>query len=307
MKILITGGSGFLGRHLGVALKNLGHDVYLSGRNNKQNHYAGNITDLPVFPLDITSIESVRDSVNIIKPDTIIHAAATKFVDLSEKFPLECIDVNIVGSMNVARVAIDKGIKNVIGISTDKASPPVANIYGLSKATMEKMFTSLNGNTKFACVRYGNVVWSTGSIFPLWEKMFNDTGVIKSTGPKMRRYFFSVDNAVDLVIRALDNINTVQGKVLSMDMKSAQISSILDVWVEHGGIWQQIEGRPGDRIDEYLIGPEEVEFTEKTELGYVIHRNKITNHIPTWVSSLTSEKLNKEEIQNLINNKPKYA
>lgn len=309
MKILITGGSGFLGRHLGVALKDLNNEVWLSGRNNKQNQYAFASTGLQVYPLDVSNIESVRDAVNYIKPDTIIHAAATKFVDLSEKFPLECVDVNILGSMNVARVAIDKNIKTVIGISTDKASPPIANLYGLTKAAMEKMYLSLNNNTKFACVRYGNVVWSTGSVFPLWERMLKDNGIISTTGPHMRRFFFSVDDAVRLVVRTLYNIEFTQGTIVSTKMKSAQIADILNIWTElYGGVWAQVNGRPGDRDDEFLISKEEVPFTESVENDYLIHKQKMSGKcIDGPISSLNTERLSKEEIISLIKNKPKYA
>ena len=166
--ILITGGSGFLGIHLANKLKKK-FKVTLAGRNNKQNFFATKKTICEVLPMDVSSIESVRDAINYAKPNIIIHAAATKFVDLSEKYPLECIDINITGSTNIARVAIDKKIESVIGISTDKASPPIRNIYGMSKSLMEKIFVSLSDThkTKFSCVRYGNVAWSTGSVLPV--------------------------------------------------------------------------------------------------------------------------------------------
>ncbi len=187
-KILITGGSGYLGRNLAKKLKNK-YRIYLGSRNNQRNDLAKNETGCEAFPLDVANINSVIDAVNYVKPDIIIHAAATKFVDLSEKYPLECHDVNILGSANIARVAIDKKIKGVIGISTDKASPPVKNIYGMSKAVMEKLFISLSNNhkTKFTCVRYGNVTWSTGSVLPIWSKMFKKNKTILTTGPYMRR------------------------------------------------------------------------------------------------------------------------
>jgi len=133
--ILITGGTGFLGIRLALELKKE-YNVVLAARDNKRNLLAQNITGCNVIPMDIVNIESVRDAVVSTKPDIIIHAAATKFVDLAEEQPMECIDVNVIGSQNVARVAVDKNVSVVIGISTDKASPPVRNIYGLSKAIM---------------------------------------------------------------------------------------------------------------------------------------------------------------------------
>jgi UDP-N-acetylglucosamine 4,6-dehydratase/5-epimerase len=186
--ILVTGGTGFLGKRLGLALRHE-HNVFLAGRNNKQNCQTRDFTGCEVLPMDVTSIESVRDMVVYTKPDIIIHAAATKFVDLAERQPMECIDVNVVGSQNVARVAMDKNVDAVIGISTDKASPPIRNTYGMSKALMERLFCACNGRTatKFLCVRYGNVAWSTGSVLPIWKSMHDKTGVIGTTGPEMRR------------------------------------------------------------------------------------------------------------------------
>ena len=145
--------------------------------------------------------------------------------------------MNVLGSQNIARVAIDQDVDTVIGISTDKASPPVRNIYGLSKALMEKMYCSLDENSKtdFACVRYGNVAWSTGSVLPIWKKMHEETGVIGTTGPEMRRFFFTVDEAVKLVLVALKKIDDVHGKVLSRKMKAAQIEDILKIWTKHNG------------------------------------------------------------------------
>lgn len=169
--ILITGGTGFLGRNLALKLKNE-YRVILTGRNNKQNLFASKYTGCQVAPLDITNIESVRDVFVEFKPDIVIHAAATKFVDLAEKYPMECVDVNVLGSQNVARVAVEREITTVVGISTDKAAPPVRNIYGMSKSIMERIFCAMDGktSTKFTAVRYGNVAWSTGSVLPIWKK-----------------------------------------------------------------------------------------------------------------------------------------
>jgi UDP-N-acetylglucosamine 4,6-dehydratase/5-epimerase len=309
--VLITGGTGFLGKRLGLALKNE-YRVILAGRNNKQNFTAQKFTGCEVLPLDITNIEAVRDIVNETKPDIIIHAAATKFVDLAEKQPMECVDVNVLGSQNIARVAIDKDIDIVIGISTDKASPPVRNTYGLSKALMERVFCSMNGKkkTRFTCVRYGNVAWSTGSVLTIWNKMIKETGVIGTTGPEMRRFFFTVDEAVRLVLAALYNIDIVEGKVLSMKMKAAQIQDILRVWTENnGGKWEQIEGRPGERLDEYLIGDAELPFTRELTIDGITHylisfNEKVKSPLELGLSSANTDKLTDEEILRLINNPP---
>jgi len=309
--ILVTGGTGFLGRHLALLLKK-NNKVILTGRNNKQNFLAGNITGCPVMPMDVSSIESVRDCFIETRPDIVIHAAATKFVDLSEKQPMECVDVNVTGSQNVLRVALDRGIDSVIGISTDKAAPPVRNIYGLSKAVMEKMFCSMNGKTatKISCVRYGNVAWSTGSVLPIWKKMHETTGVLGTTGPEMTRFFFTVDEAVGLVNAAIENIDRLQGKILSRSMKSARMSDILNAWVEEkGGRWEKIEPRPGDRLYECLIGEAELPFTTTESISgvqhFVIHPNQQqSNHLQEIFTSDNAERLNKTELKNIILNPP---
>lgn len=309
--VLITGGTGFLGKRLGLALKE-DYNVILTGRNNKQNMFAKKFTGCEVAPMDIASIESVRDVFQEFKPNIVIHAAATKFVDLAEKYPMECIDVNVLGSQNIARVAVEKNVEVVVGISTDKASPPVRNTYGLSKAIMERLFVSMNDktDTKFTCVRYGNVAWSTGSVFTIWKKMHEETGVIGTTGPEMRRFFFVVDEAVNLVITALDNIEETQGKVLSRMMKAAQMDEILKVWVKNrGGKYEKIEGRPGERDDEFLIGDLELPYTRELDYNGITHylisfNEKVENPVSFGLSSANTERLSEEEILYIIDNPP---
>ena len=259
-KLLITGGSGYLGINLAKKLKQK-YKVYLGSRNQKRNRDASNITECKDIPLDVSNINSIRDAVNYCNPEVIIHAAATKFVDISEEFPFECSDVNILGSTNLARVAIEKKIKTVIGISTDKATQPIKNFYGFSKAAMEKLFLNANSNsvTNFLCVRYGNVAWSTGSVLPIWKEMHNKNKLLLTTGPKMRRFFFTIDDAVNLVSFALKNSKKFSGKIVCADMKSSMILDVLKTWIkEYGGSYKVIQGRKGDRIDEYLIGNNEI-------------------------------------------------
>ena len=311
-RLLITGGTGFLGKRLGLRLKDK-YDVVLTGRNNKQNFAAQKFTGCKIAPLDVSNIEAVRDVFSEYSPEIVIHAAATKFVDLAEKYPMECVDVNVTGSQNVARVCVEKGVDVAIAISTDKAAPPVRNIYGLSKAIMERIFCSMDGKTqtKFAAVRYGNVAWSTGSVLCIWKKMLEETNVIGTTGPEMRRFFFTVDDAVDLVIASLDNIDIAHGKVLSRMMKAAQIQDILRVWTKmvKGSKFEKIEGRPGERDDEFLIGDLELPYTRELMLNNIVHylisfNEKVTNPVSFGLSSANTERLTDEEISFIINNPP---
>ena len=203
--ILVTGGTGFLGRRLGLSLREK-YKVFLSGRNHDQGRLAQDFSGCPVLPLDVSNIESVRDVISEVRPEIVIHAAASKYVDTAERSPMECLDVNIIGSQHLARVAIEKEVQTVVGISTDKAAPPVVNTYGLTKALMERMFCAMNGksNTQFACVRFGNMPWSTGSFPPVWKRMHESTGVIGTTGPEMTRLFTLVEDAVMLVTTTIE-------------------------------------------------------------------------------------------------------
>tara|TARA_Y100000389_G_scaffold199308_1_gene237451 strand:+ start:56 stop:1009 length:954 start_codon:yes stop_codon:yes gene_type:complete len=306
-KILITGGTGYLGRNLANFYKKK-YKVFLGARNNKQNFLVKNLTNCEVVPLDVSNIESVNDCLNYVKPDIVIHAAATKFVDLSEKFPFECIDINILGSTNVVRACINKKVPTVIGVSTDKASPPIKNIYGLSKSCMERLFSSIKSysKTKFICVRYGNVTWSTGSVLPIWKQMFNKNKIILTTGPYMRRFFFSVDDAVNLIDQALRLKDKLNGKILSAEMKSAKMIDFLKVWVKKfGGKYRIIQSRKGDRLDEYLIGEDELKFAKEMKIKkknyFVIDFNEMSKKpLRKLISSQNAKKLSQSEIEKII-------
>ena len=307
--VLITGGTGFLGKHLGIAMKDH-YQVVLTGRNNKHNRDAQEFTGCTTLPMDVTSIESIRDVFTEVRPHVVVHAAATKYVDLSELQPMECIDVNVLGSQNIARVCVEKGVSTVIGMSTDKTAPPVANTYGLTKALMERLFCAMNAKTettRFACVRHGNIAWSTGSVFPIWKKMHESTGVIGSTGPDMTRYFSTVDEAVALVITSIEKVDQVQGAVLLRNMKAALIRDFLEVWIKQkGGRWEQIEGRPGERPHEYLIGEPELAHTREVEFGGFPHfiikfNHPVARPLPAPLCSSNAARLTDAEMLDIIN------
>jgi FlaA1/EpsC-like NDP-sugar epimerase len=311
-RILVTGGTGFLGKRLGRRFREMGHHVVLTGRNNKQNLIAAKFVGCEVLAMDVSHIESVRDIITQVRPTVIVHAAATKFVDISEVQPMEAIDINVVGSQNVVRVAIEKGVKLVIGISTDKAAPPVRNTYGLTKALMERLFCSMDGksDTRFLCVRYGNVAWSTGSVLTIWRKMLNDSGVIQTTGPEMLRFFFTVDEAVDLVVTAFEHADDLHGQVLARHMKAACMEDILKVWTaQEGARYERIEGRPGERYEEFLLGEQELPYAREQLYNGITHyiisfNRKVDSPVSKVLSSGNTERLSEAEIKVLINNPP---
>lgn len=306
-KILITGGTGFLGRALAQKLKKE-FEVTICGRNNTQNSFAQMTTGCQAIPMDVSSLESVKDVFNSVQPDYVIHAAATKFVDISEKEPFEAIDINVVGSENIARVAIDKKCKAVVGISTDKAAPPISNTYALTKALMERMFCALDkkGDTRFTCVRFGNIAWSSGSVFPIWKKMAALHGKIETTGPHMRRYLISVSDAADLVIRSLKNMDSLRGGILIQDMKALQMEDILDLFAKKINIpWEKIDPRPGEREDEFLLGESELRYSELKIMDglrhYLFTPNKFSTSPPTEIlSTKSAPRFTKQEMEEII-------
>ena len=237
-----------------------------------------------------------------------MHAAATKYVDLGERQPLECIDINVTGSLNVARIAVERRVPLVVGISTDKATPPIRNTYGMTKALMERVFCGLDGqtSTRFVCTRFGNIAWSVGSVFPVWQRMQEDNdGVIGTTGPDMRRFFFTVDEAVSVVRNAIAHADDSHACILGGRMKAALIRDILDLWVERrGGTWRRIEGRPGERDDEYLIGGS-LPYTRGIVYAgvphYAISSRDRQAHPPTQaLTSANTERLTPAEIVDMI-------
>jgi len=173
---------------------------------------------------------------------------------------------------------------------------------------MERLFCSSEpyGKTKFVCVRYGNVTWSTGSVLPIWKQMFNKDGLILTTGPQMRRYFFSVDQAVSLVDQALRLKDKLNGKILSVEMKSSKMIDILKTWIkEYGGNYKIVNTRKGDRLDEYLIGEDELKYTHELKIKdkkyYIIDFNKISKKpLKKVISSANAKRLSTSEIEKII-------
>ncbi|PTX58964.1 UDP-N-acetylglucosamine 4,6-dehydratase/UDP-glucose 4-epimerase [Kordia periserrulae] len=306
-KILITGGTGFLGRALARKFQ-ADYHVIACGRNNYLNERVRKVVGCEVVPLDITNMDAVRETFSLVKPDIIIHAAATKYVHLAEQFPNECLDINIKGSQNIARAAIEHKVATVIGISTDKASVKNNSFYGLSKRVMEKLFVLMNNeaSTKFACVRFGNIAWSTGSVFPIWQKMLKENNnLIETTGAHMRRFIFSLDDAVRLVENCLIHIDKTQGNILCPQMKTVLMQDALDCFIERfGGSYQKIPARAGESVDEVMIDPYEVPFTSSIKLNdesfYLIHKQRVENAIKESVSTDNQPSLEKEALLRLL-------
>src|SRR6056297_86239 len=182
--------------------------------------------------------------------DYVVHAAATKIVPTAEYNPFECVKTNINGAMNLIDACIDKGVKRVVALSTDKASSPV-NLYGATKLASDKLFVSGNSyagehDTRFGVVRYGNVMGSRGSVIPFFLSI-RDTGVLPITDPRMTRFMISLEQGVELVFHAL--LDMVGGEIYVKKIPSMNITDVARVIAPDAE--QSVIGiRPGEKLHE---------------------------------------------------------
>jgi UDP-N-acetylglucosamine 4,6-dehydratase len=193
--------------------------------------------------------------------DYVVHAAATKIVPTAEYNSFECVKTNIIGAMNLIDACIDRGIKRVVALSTDKASNPI-NLYGATKLASDKLFVAANDyagthETRFAVVRYGNVMGSRGSVIPFFLSLAH-TNALPITDPRMTRFMISLEQGVELVWQAFDDM--IGGEIYVKKIPSMSIKDIADAVAPKAE--QKIIGvRPGEKIHEQMIGLEDAPNT----------------------------------------------
>lgn len=265
--ILITGGTGSLGKELVKRLKNYNCNIIVYSRDEGKQalSFSGDSRVLTIIG-DIRDYDKLLVSFKKHKPDYVIHTAALKRIDDMEFHPDECVKTNILGSENVARAALESGVQKCILISTDKACQPV-NVYGSSKFIAERIFTNYDFNssgTIFSSVRYGNVIASRGSFIPLWMEMINDNKKIRVTDAEMTRFLFTLDDAVDTVLNAL--YNSVGGEVFVPKINSYTIMDVVNALsrITNKQVQYDVVGiRPGEKLHEDMLAITELPFTYK--------------------------------------------
>lgn len=244
--ILITGGSGYLGNAL---VKRIDGKIRIFSRSESlQAKMKEKYPDLDYVLGDVQDYDSVREAVRGM--DVVIHAAAMKFLDWAEVNPNECVKTNVIGSMNIIKACLEEGVRICVGCSTDKV-PYTRNVYGASKLIMESLFHYANkhGKTNFLIVRYGNVVGSTGSVIPKWIKAKKEGKPIYVTGKKMRRFFMTVDHAVDCILKAMET-----GKdYIPRDLKAINMWKLAEIIADGKVPVKEMPIRPGEREYEILI------------------------------------------------------
>lgn len=272
--ILITGGTGSFGNTfvpMTLAKYNPKRLIIYSRDEMKQWDMAKKFQGDPRVRF---FIGDVRDRKRLYRAldgvDYVVHAAATKIVPTAEYNPFECVKTNINGAMNLIDACIDKGIKRVVALSTDKASSPV-NLYGATKLASDKLFVAGNSyagghDTRFAVVRYGNVMGSRGSVIPFFLSI-RDKGVLPVTDERMTRFMISLEQGVELVWHAFDDM--VGGEIYVKKIPSMKVTELAkavapEAKVEFVGI------RPGEKLHEQMISPEDSFYTYEYPEHYKI-------------------------------------
>jgi UDP-N-acetylglucosamine 4,6-dehydratase (inverting) len=278
--VLITGGTGSFGKKFtDLTLKKFNPKrlVIYSRDEMKQWEMAKqyqNDTRVRFFIGDVRDKDRLSRAMDGI--DHVVHAAATKIVPTAEYNPFEAVKTNIIGAMNVIDASIDRKIKSVIALSTDKACSP-ANLYGATKLASDKLFVAGNSyagahGTRFSVVRYGNVMGSRGSVIPFFRSL--EAEQIPITDIRMTRFMITLEQAVELVWFGLDDM--VGGEIYVKKIPSMKIVDIAEAVCPN--VSHKIVGiRPGEKLHEQMIGVEDALYTYEYE-GYY----KILPQIHDW-------------------------
>ena len=272
--ILITGGTGSFGHTfvpMTLAKYNPKKLIIFSRDEMKQWEMAKLYKDddrIRFFIGDVRDKDRLYRALDGV--DYVVHAAATKIVPTAEYNPFECVKTNIHGAMNLIDACIDKGVKRVVALSTDKASSPI-NLYGATKLASDKLFVAGNSysgghETRFAVVRYGNVMGSRGSVIPFFMSI-KDKGVLPITDARMTRFMISLEQGVELVWHAFQDM--VGGEIYVKKIPSLKVTDLArvvapDCKLEVVGI------RPGEKLHEQMIGAEDAYYTYEYAEHYKI-------------------------------------
>jgi UDP-N-acetylglucosamine 4,6-dehydratase len=273
--ILVTGGTGSFGREcIGQILRRFkpARLIVFSRDELKQSEMQND----PRFkaPCMRYFLGDVRDSDRLARAfrgvDLVIHAAALKQVPAAEYNPHEFIKTNIGGAMNIVDAAVNCGVSRVIAVSTDKAVNPI-NLYGATKLCSDKVFVASNSYagrtaTRFAVVRYGNVIGSRGSVIPVLLKQ-RPLGRITVTDPRMTRFLISLPNGVEFVLDCIQRM--VGGEIFVPKIPSCRVGDIVDA-MSSGCTVETIGRRPGEKMHEILVGEDDALSTVELPDRYII-------------------------------------
>ena len=318
-RILITGGTGSFGKaFVKRVLKVFNPEkiIIYSRDEFKQYKMRQSFTSpkLRFFIGDVRDEKRLNIALNGV--DIVVHAAAMKHVGASEYNPTEAIATNILGAQNVINACLDRGVKNIIALSTDKACNPV-NLYGATKLCSDKLFIAANSyaansETKFSVVRYGNVLGSRGSVIPLFMEMAKKgCKELPITDERMTRFWITLPQAVDFVIESFKIMRG--GEMFIPKIPSMRIVDLAEAIIP-GCVKKNIGIRPGEKLHEVMISKDDSRNLYEYEGRYI----KLPD-FPYWSqkgapdgyklikdgfeysSDSNTQWLNVEELRNLLN------
>ena len=274
--ILLTGGTGSFGKRFirHVLAKHAPSRLVVYSRDELKQFQLRQEYPVDQYPNLRFFIGDVRDRDRVYRAfdgvDIVVHAAALKQVPAAEYNPLEAIKTNIIGSANIIDAAIDRNVKKVLALSTDKAANPI-NLYGATKLCGDKLFVAANAysgfhKTRFSVVRYGNVVGSRGSVIPYFLAQ-RGTGKLSITDPRMTRFLITLDQGVEFVLRSIDEM--LGGEIFVPKIPSVHVTSLARVIGPE--CKQDIIGiRPGEKLHETMVPEDDARTTIEYDDHFVI-------------------------------------
>ncbi|MBW9158424.1 MULTISPECIES: SDR family NAD(P)-dependent oxidoreductase [Clostridium] len=300
--ILITGGTGSWGNELTTQLLQMNPNqiiIYSRSELNQVNMQRKfNNPKLKFIIGDIRDYDSIKQATKDVQ--YIFHLAALKHVPICEEQPYEAIKTNITGVKNLINAAIENNVVKVIDVSTDKAVEPI-NVYGMTKAIGEKLIihaSTISENTKFVCIRAGNVLGTNGSVVPYFIDQVKRGNEITITDTEMTRYFLTLKQAIQLIFKAIKS--SIGGETFVMKMpgyKIVDIASIIqdEFGNEHCSV-KIIGKRPGEKVHEVLISNYEAENAYIYDKDYFIILPQINiEGLKEYYKKLNLKSLNKKE------------
>ena len=274
--VLITGGTGSFGKRFTdrVLQSYRPRKLIIFSRDELKQFQMRQLYPESRFPCMRYFIGDVRDKERLYRAldgvELVVHAAALKQVPICEYNPLEAVKTNVLGAANLIDAAIDREVKKVVALSTDKAANPI-NLYGATKLCSDKLFTVANNysgvhGTRFSVVRYGNVVGSRGSVVPYFLKM-RDSGEVPITDPRMTRFWITLDQGVDLVLRSFERMRG--GEIFVPKIPSMNIMDLARAIAPQAQT--RIVGiRPGEKLHEVMIPEDDARHTLEYDGYYAV-------------------------------------
>ena len=298
MKVLITGGTGTVGK----ALISQNDNEYISISRNEEN-IAKLKREYPDVKCYVGNIEDEGLLLRVfkeVKPDVVVHAAAMKHIDLMETNPIAGCNVNVMGSLHVVQASLINDVPITIGVSTDKACM-AESVYGASKYLMERVFMNTNtDDNRFALTRFANVAHSAGSVLPFWLNLYDQKKPLKLTDPDMNRLIFTKEDAASLINRTIDfTRENGGGFVKSYKMKCVNMLDLAKVISDDIEI---VGKRPGEKTDEELISEREISrtFIYGDDIHIRMDENESDNKLDRPYNSVSAEHMTEEEMEKLV-------